>query len=46
MIDTIMIPISDVDEICSDRADYDSKHEGWYCRKGINLTAPQQNSGV
>lgn len=42
MIDAIMVPICDVDQICSDRPDDDPEHEGWYCIESISLPAPQQ----
>lgn len=35
MVDAIMVPVCNVDQVCSDRADYDSEHEGWYCKKAL-----------
>lgn len=38
MIDAIMVPVCEVDQICGDRPDYDPENEGWYCIESIKLS--------
>lgn len=35
VIDALVIPVRDVDQVCSNRANDDSEHEGRYCIKAL-----------